>query len=85
MRAAGALADGAQAAGTRAGTDDRFTLDWALCDGHGLCADVVPELIQRGPDGHPLVLTATIPPYLAARAKAAVRRCPALALRVGTN
>ncbi|MFJ8113905.1 ferredoxin [Streptomyces sp. NPDC096132] len=65
-----------------AGADDRFGVDWTLCDGHGLCADVVPELIQMGSDGYPVVSTATIPPYLAARAKAAVRRCPALALRI---
>jgi ferredoxin len=57
-------------------------LDWTLCDGHALCADMVPELIQVGQDGYPVLSTATIPPYLAARAKAAVRRCPALALRV---
>ncbi|MFG1672414.1 ferredoxin [Streptomyces sp. Y7] len=79
-RAAGALPlpDGAQVTGAA----DRFALDWTLCDGHGLCADVVPQLIQLGPDGYPVVSTATIPPYLAARAKAAVRRCPALALRI---
>ena len=72
------LPDGAEATGTA----ERFALDWTLCDGHALCADVVPELIQVAPDGYPILSAATIPPYLAGRAKAAVRRCPALALRV---
>ncbi|MBD0842148.1 ferredoxin [Streptomyces sp. TRM68416] len=65
-----------------AGTDDRFGVDWTLCDGHGLCAGMVPELIRIGPDGYPFVSTSPIPPYLAARAQAAARRCPTLALRV---
>ncbi|CAL9335034.1 ferredoxin [Streptomyces sp. enrichment culture] len=61
---------------------DRFAVDWTLCDGHALCADMMPELIQMGQDGYPVLSATDIPPHLTARAKAAVRRCPALALRV---
>ncbi|MFE0102955.1 ferredoxin [Streptomyces sp. NPDC059009] len=60
----------------------RIAVDWTLCQGHGLCADIVPELIQLGPDGFPSVAEAPVPQYSEARASRAVRRCPALALRL---
>lgn len=65
-----------------AATGRRLAVDWTLCQGHGLCADIVPELIQLGPDGFPAVAEAAVPRYAEARAHRAVRRCPALALRV---
>lgn len=67
------------------GTAERFAMDWTRCDGHALCASVVPELIRTGRDGYPVVSDTAIPPYLAARARVAVRRCPELALRVERN
>ncbi|WP_282793969.1 NADH-quinone oxidoreductase subunit NuoF family protein [Streptomyces sp. CC224B] len=60
----------------------KLAVDWTLCQGHGLCADIVPELIQLGPDGFPSAAEAAVPRYSEARAQRAVRRCPALALRV---
>ncbi|MEU6125203.1 ferredoxin, partial [Streptomyces sp. NPDC047123] len=60
----------------------KLAVDWTLCQGHGLCADIVPELIQLGPDGFPSVAEASVPRYAEARATRAVRRCPALALRI---
>ncbi|MEU3505535.1 NADH-ubiquinone oxidoreductase-F iron-sulfur binding region domain-containing protein, partial [Streptomyces hundungensis] len=61
---------------------EKVLVDWTLCEGHGLCADIVPELIRLGPDGYPLVADATVPMHLRGRAQRAVRRCPALALRI---
>ncbi|MFC7305584.1 NADH-ubiquinone oxidoreductase-F iron-sulfur binding region domain-containing protein [Streptomyces monticola] len=61
---------------------ERLAVDWTLCEGHGLCADVVPELIRLGPDGFPSVADAPVPLPLRGRAQRAVRRCPALALRL---
>ncbi|WP_425833845.1 NADH-ubiquinone oxidoreductase-F iron-sulfur binding region domain-containing protein [Streptomyces fractus] len=60
----------------------RLAVDWTLCRGHGLCADIVPELLQLGPDGFPTVAEAAVPGYSEANAVRAVRRCPALALRI---
>ncbi|QUI31703.1 ferredoxin [Streptomyces alfalfae] len=60
----------------------RLAVDWTLCQGHGLCADIVPELLQLGPDGFPSVAEAAVPRYSEARAARAVRCCPALALRI---
>lgn len=31
------------------------------CQGHGLCADIVPELIGLGPDGYPALADAAVP------------------------
>ncbi len=61
---------------------ESLVVDWTLCQGHGLCADVVPELISLGPDGFPALANAPVPLSLRARAQRAVRRCPALALRL---
>jgi NADH:ubiquinone oxidoreductase subunit F (NADH-binding)/ferredoxin len=72
--------------GTRAteGTPsgEKLEVDWTLCQGHGLCADVVPELIRMGHDGYPTFADAAVPLHLHDRARRAVRRCPALALRL---
>lgn len=66
----------------RASSGERLAVDWTRCEGHGLCADVVPELISLGPDGFPTVAATAVPVQLRGRAQRAVRRCPALALRL---
>ncbi|MFH8615526.1 NADH-ubiquinone oxidoreductase-F iron-sulfur binding region domain-containing protein [Streptomyces sp. NPDC017979] len=63
-------------------SSERIVIDWTLCQGHGLCADVVPELIRINPDGYPSVADAVVPVQLRGRAQRAVRRCPALAMRI---
>ncbi|MFJ9742438.1 NADH-ubiquinone oxidoreductase-F iron-sulfur binding region domain-containing protein [Streptomyces sp. NPDC101166] len=60
----------------------KIFVDWTLCRGHGLCADILPEVFQLGADGFPTVAQAKVPRYAEAKALRAVRRCPALALRV---
>ncbi|GGT12814.1 hypothetical protein GCM10010207_09730 [Streptomyces atratus] len=60
----------------------RLAVDWTLRQGHGLCANIVPELIGLGPDGYPALADAADPMHLRGRAQRAVRRCPAPALRI---
>ncbi|MFK8910266.1 ferredoxin [Streptomyces sp. YS-3] len=72
--------DGYQEEGIPSG--EKVLVDWTLCEGHGLCADLIPELIRLGADGYPAVADATVPMHLRGRAQRAVRRCPALALRI---
>ncbi|MDJ1132399.1 NADH-ubiquinone oxidoreductase-F iron-sulfur binding region domain-containing protein [Streptomyces iconiensis] len=60
----------------------RLVVNWALCQGHGLCAGVVPGLVQLSPDGYPTHSSIPVPAHLRRDAQRAVRRCPALALRV---
>ncbi|MFJ4188978.1 NADH-ubiquinone oxidoreductase-F iron-sulfur binding region domain-containing protein [Kitasatospora sp. NPDC089509] len=63
-------------------TDQQLVIDWTLCRAHGLCADVLPGLIQLGPDGYPTTATMPLREEQRADAVRAVRRCPALALRI---
>ncbi|WP_034594113.1 NADH-quinone oxidoreductase subunit NuoF family protein [Hamadaea tsunoensis] len=60
----------------------RLTVDWTRCDGHGLCAHVVPELIRLDPNGFPAFPDAPVPPWLQPGARKAIAMCPALALRL---
>ncbi|OKI54670.1 NADH-quinone oxidoreductase subunit NuoF family protein [Micromonospora sp. CB01531] len=60
----------------------RLTVDWSRCDGHGLCAHVVPEFVRLDSNGFPAFPPTPVPVWLEGRARRAVRMCPALALRL---
>jgi ferredoxin len=51
-----------------------------LCDAHGHCAELLPELIELDEWGYPIVSGEPVPPDLAAHARRAVSMCPRLAL-----
>ena len=59
----------------------RLELDPIACTGHGLCAGLLPELIELDEWGYPM-LADGIPFELESHARRAVRACPALALRI---
>ncbi|WP_395107420.1 ferredoxin [Actinomadura sp. SCN-SB] len=67
------------------GSEGRVAIDWSRCDGHGLCAYLVPELIQLDRYGFPVVLGSDIPVWMERDVQKAVAMCPALALRVTTD
>jgi ferredoxin len=50
------------------------------CDGHGLCAELVPELIRLDDWGYPIIDVTPIPGHVEAHARRAVALCPTLAL-----
>jgi ferredoxin len=52
------------------------------CTGHGVCAELLPELIAVDEWGYPLVDPGPVPAKLERDAKRAVSACPALALRL---
>jgi ferredoxin len=60
----------------------RIDIDWTRCDGHGLCAALLPDRITRDEWGFPII----DPRPVSAGEEKAVRRaatvCPALALRL---
>lgn len=62
--------------------ENRLTVDWTRCQGHGLCGHIVPELVQLDRQGFPLMLDMPVPPWLERGARQAVEMCPALALRL---
>lgn len=53
-----------------------------LCDAHGHCAELLPELIALDEWGYPIVGEEPIPPELAKDARRAVSMCPRLALAI---
>ena len=52
------------------------------CAGHGLCAELLPEIIEMDPWGYPILMSAEVPPGLVEHAKRAAAACPTLALLV---
>jgi ferredoxin len=65
-------------------SDERHQLhiDRILCDGHGLCAGVLPEMVQLDDWGYPVIDPRPIPPQLMPHARRAASLCPLLALRL---
>jgi ferredoxin len=51
------------------------------CTGHGVCAEVAPELIEADEWGYPIVNAGPVPVRLEREARKAVAACPALALK----
>ena len=63
-------------------TGSRLRVDPIACDGRGLCAEVLPEMITLDDWGFPVLRDAEVPPVLLDEAAEAVRLCPRLALRL---
>ncbi|MEU5808759.1 MULTISPECIES: NADH-ubiquinone oxidoreductase-F iron-sulfur binding region domain-containing protein [unclassified Streptomyces] len=61
---------------------EQLVVDWTLCRGHGLCVDLLPEVVRLDIDGYPDKAVMPLPGRLRPKAARAVRRCPALALRI---
>jgi len=57
-------------------------IDRIRCDGHGLCAELLPELISLDDWGYPIIKPGNIPPSVLEHARRAVDACPVLALRL---
>jgi ferredoxin len=58
----------------------RLRVDPIGCQGHGLCAELLPELISLDPWGYPIVAAGEVPVHLSELAAEAVEACPTLAL-----
>ena len=52
------------------------------CTGHGVCAELLPELIVTDEWGYPIVDPRPVPVALEREARRAVNACPALALKL---
>ena len=50
------------------------------CTAHGLCAELLPEIIELDPWGYPILVDATVPGNVVEHAKRAAAACPTLAL-----
>ena len=57
-------------------------VDRIACDGYGMCAELLPELIDLDDWGYPIVRAGGVPDALLDHARRAVGVCPVLALRL---
>ena len=60
----------------------RLRVDPIACDGRGLCAELLPELITIDDWGFPIIGESPVPAHLMGDARTIVRACPKLALRL---
>jgi ferredoxin len=59
----------------------RLAVNPIACEAHGLCAELLPELVRLDPWGYPLLeADGLVPRELEAQARRAVSECPTLAL-----
>jgi ferredoxin len=58
----------------------RLRVNPIMCDAHGLCAELLPELIRLDEWGYPVLEQPEVPDELLALARRAVDACPTLAL-----
>ena len=58
----------------------RLRVNAITCEGHGLCAELLPELIRLDDWGYPIIDETEVPPELLGLARRAVDACPTLAL-----
>ena len=60
----------------------KLRVNQIACKGHGLCAELLPELLELDEWGYPIVRSPDVPGALVAHARRAVEACPVLALRL---
>ena len=60
----------------------RLRVDPISCDGRGLCAEMLPELITLDDWGFPIISDHAVPARLLGDAHATIRACPKLVLRL---
>jgi ferredoxin len=60
----------------------RLAVNPIACTGHGICAELLPELISLDEWGYPILADYPVPNQLGSLARRAVRLCPTLALRI---
>lgn len=59
-----------------------LSIDRIRCDGFGMCAELLPELVDLDDWGYPILRAGAVPDDLLGHARRAVEACPVLALRL---
>ena len=62
------------------GTGKRIVVDPIACEGHGICAELLPEMIDLDDWGYPIIDPSPVPWHLEVHLKRAISACPTLAL-----
>jgi ferredoxin len=60
--------------------EPRLQVNPIACDAHGVCIELLPELISADPWGYPLIRPGPVPLHLQPLARRAIAACPTLAL-----
>lgn len=60
----------------------KLEIDWTRCDGHGLCATLLPNEVTLDEWGFPILNGHPVTAGELTNARRAVLACPALALRL---
>jgi ferredoxin len=66
------------------GAPVKIRIDRIACDGKGLCAELLPELIRLDDWGYPIVEDDQVPAHLLSAARCARELCPKLAFHLET-
>jgi ferredoxin len=61
---------------------ERLRVNPIQCTGHGVCAELLPELVTLDEWGYPIVDPGPVPVALDRDARRAVAACPTLALKL---
>ena len=64
----------------RGGAPLELAVNPVACQAHGMCTELLPELITADPWGYPVVAPGPVPAALLPRARRAVGACPTMAL-----
>ena len=67
---------------TAPGTRTELVIDRIACDGFGMCAELLPELLELDDWGYPIVKSAAVPDALLDHARRAAAICPVLAIKL---
>ncbi len=78
----GRRGSGRNRADPRAAGSHRITVNPIMCEAHGVCMELLPEMIGKDPWGYPIVSDQPIPPHLLKLARKAESSCPTIALIV---
>jgi ferredoxin len=68
--------------GRREPAPGELTIDWSRCDGHGLCAALLPAAVTLDEWGFPLLDRTQLAGLHPSELNRAISVCPALALRL---
>ena len=60
----------------------KIVVDWAACDGNGVCSFEAPEVLELDDNDNLVVLQEVFDPALLPKVEAAVRVCPKRALAI---
>ena len=58
----------------------RLRVNPIMCEAHGLCAELLPEMIRLDDWGYPILDETEVPPELIGLSRKAADACPTLAL-----